>query len=93
MNDYTNAIKANLNNVQKEADRIILDYMNKRGLTIDDLRGNVVMQNTPSLNGEVDTSTLTYWYKGELILSAKQKIDMKSPLMARAELIIEKGNW
>ena len=75
------------------ADRIILEYMNKKGLTIEDLQGNVAMQNIPSETGEPNVSTLTYWYKGELILSASQKIDLKSPFLARSELIIKKGNW
>ena len=82
-----------LNKQQKEADRIILEYMNKKGLTLEDLQGNVVMQNIPSVTGELNASTLTYWYKGELILSASQKIDLKSPFLARAELVIKKGNW
>lgn len=82
-----------LNKQQKEADRIILEYMNKKGLTLEDLQGNVVMKNIPSVTGEPNASTLTYWYKGELILSASQKIDLKSPFLARVELIIKKGNW
>ena len=82
-----------LNKQKNEADRIILEYMNKKGLTLEDLQGNVVMQNIPSETGELNASTLTYWYKGELILSASQKIDLKSPFIARSELIIKKGNW
>ena len=82
-----------LNKQKNEADRIILEYMNKKGLTIEDLQGNVAMQNIPSETGEPNVSTLTYWYKGELILSASQKIDLKSPFLARSELIIKKGNW
>lgn len=82
-----------LNKQKNEADRIILEYMNKKGLTLEDLQGNVVMQNIPSETGELNASTLTYWYKGELILSVSQKIDLKSPFLVRTELIIKKGNW
>ena len=78
----------------KEADRILLEYMQKKGLTIDDLRGNVVMQQEPNdAWDESVTLKRTYWYKGELIFCIKQRYDITQPLIARAEMVIEKGNW
>ena len=78
----------------KEADRLILEYMQKRNLTIEDLQENVFMQQEPN-DAWDETVTLkrTYWYKGELIFCIKQKYDIKQPLIARAEMVIEKGNW
>ena len=80
-------------NTMKEADRILLEYMQKKGLTLDDLQGNVVMQNVPCTDLEINTTQLNYWYKGELILSVKQKFDITQPLIARSEMIIAKGEW
>lgn len=83
-----------LNKQKKEADRIILEYMNKKGLTLEDLQGNVLMQQEPNDAGDVlGTLKRSYWYKGELIFSIKQRVDITQPLIARAEIIIEKGNW
>ena len=66
--------------------------MQKKGLTIDDLQGNVAMQNYPyGMNGD-DTVTLAYWYKDELILKVKQKIDITQPLVTRCVMSIEKGD-
>ena len=80
-------------NTMKEADRILLEYMQKKGLTLDDLQGNVVMQNVPCTDLEINTTQLNYWYKGELILSVKQKFDITQPMIARAEMTFEKGEW
>ena len=82
-----------LHSQTKEADRIILEFMQKKGLTLDDLQGNVVMQNVPCTDLEINTTQLNYWYKGELILSAKQKFDITQPTIARCELTITKGEW
>ena len=78
----------------KEADRVILEYMTKRNLTLADLQDNVVMQQEQ--NDPWDVGVIlkrTYWYKGELIFCIKQKYDITQPLIARAEMVIEKGDW
>lgn len=79
----------------KETDRLILEYMQKRNLTIDDLKGNVAMQreesNDPWEQGV--TVKTTYWYKGDLMITVTQKIDVTKPLETKAEMIIEKGDW
>ena len=81
------------NNIAKLADKLILEYMQKKGLTIEDLQVNVLMQNYPyGLNGD-KSGTLAYWYKDELILSVKHKFDLKQPTIARCEMVIEKGIW
>ena len=77
----------------KEADRLLLEYMKKKGLTIADLEGNVAVQNLPfGIEGD-DCASLRYWYKGELILSMKQRIYQVSPLEVKAEMVIDKGDW
>lgn len=77
----------------KETDRLILEYMKKKSLTVDDLQGNVAVQNLPyGVEGE-GLPIVRYWYKGELILSMKQRICQKSPLEIKAGIVIEKGNW
>ena len=78
----------------KEADRVILEYMAKRNLTLADLQDNVVMQQEQQDPWDVGvTLKRTYWYKGELMFSIKQRYDITQPLIARAEMIIEKGDW
>lgn len=78
----------------KEADRVILEYMAKRNLTLADLQDNVVMQQEQDDPWDVGvTLKRTYWYKGELMLSIKQRYDITQPLIARAEMVIEKGDW
>lgn len=76
----------------KEGDRLLLEYMKKRGLTFADLEGNVAMQNAP-VGRELNYNKLTYWYKGELIFSITQKFDITHPFIVRAEARIEKGDW
>ncbi len=80
-------------NCASEADRLLLEYMKKKGLTIADLEGNVAVQNHPFGVEENDGAVLRYWYKGELILSMKQRIYQVSPLEIKAEMVIEKGDW
>lgn len=80
-------------NCASEADRLLLEYMKKKGLTIADLEGNVTVQNLPFGIEENDGAVLRYWYKGELILSMKQRIYQKSPFEVKAEMVIEKGDW
>ena len=94
MIDIQKEISNVLHSQTKEADRIILEFMQKKGLTLDDLQGNVVMQQEPNDPWDtLVTNKITYWYKGELILSVKQKFDITLPLIARCEMIIEKGGW
>lgn len=78
----------------KEADRVILEYMAKRNLTLADLQDNVVMQQEQQDPWDVGvTLKRTYWYKGELMFSIKQRYDITQPLIARAEMVIERGDW
>ena len=78
----------------KEADRVILEYMAKRKLTLADLQDNVVMKQEQDDPWDVGvTLKRTYWYKGELMFSIKQRYDITQPLIARAEMVIEKGDW
>lgn len=94
MIDIQKEVSNVLHNQTKEADKIILEFMKKKGLTVDDLKGNVVMQQEPSDPWDTFvTNKRTYWYKGELILSVKQKFDITQPMITRAEMIIEKGEW
>lgn len=80
-------------NCASEADRLLLEYMKKKGLTIADLEGNVAVQNLSFGVEENDGAVLRYWYKGELILSMKQKIYQAGALEVKAEMVIEKGDW
>lgn len=93
MNELQEKLSEVSQNTVKLADKILLEYMLKKGLTIEDLQGNVAMQNYPyGMYGD-DTATLTYWYKGELILKIKQKIDITQPLVTKCVMSIEKGDW
>ena len=77
----------------KEADKLLLEYMQKRNLTIEDLQGNVLMEQFPFDYDGKNNGKTEYSYKGELIMTVEQKFDMESPLVARCELVIKKGNW
>ena len=77
----------------KEADKVLLEYMKKKRLTIADLGVHFAIQNHSfGVEGD-DCAVLRYWYKGELILSMKQRIYQTSPLEVKAEVLIEKGDW
>lgn len=98
MNEIGEYIQSKITDVckqnAKEADRVILEYMAKRNLTLEDLQDNVVMQQEQDDPLDVYvTLKRTYWYKGELILKAKQKIDITQPLVIRCVMSIEKGDW
>lgn len=93
MNDLQNKLAEATKNTVKYADKLLLEYMQKKGLTIDDLQGNVVMQHYPFGTKDEECDTLAYWYKGELILKVKQKFDITQPLVTRCEMVIEKGEW
>ena len=77
----------------KEADRLLLEYMQKRNLTIEDLQGHIIMRQEQDFNIMSDIKMTSYWYKSELILSVVQKFDFESPSVARCELQIKKGDW
>lgn len=77
----------------KEGDRLLLEYMKKRGLTFADLEGNVAIQNHSYGVIDDNVAKITYWYKGELIFSITQKFDLTRPFVVRAEARIEKGDW
>lgn len=93
MNELQEKLSEVSQNTVKLADKILLEYMQKKGLTIDDLQGNVAMQHYPFGTKDEDCDTLAYWYKGELILKIKQKIDITQPLVTRCVMSIEKGDW
>ena len=93
MNELQNALSEASKNSVKYADKLLLEYMAKKGLTIEDLQGNIVMQHYPMGTKDEDCDWLVYWYKNELILKVKQKFDLTQPLIARCEMVIEKGNW
>ena len=92
MREIENALKEISQNTTKEADRIIIEYMRKRGLTLNDLQGNVVMQNVPLQDLEINTTQLNYWYKDELILSVKTEFNYKE-LAVTCNYTIKKGDW
>ena len=92
MREIENALREISQNTTKEADRIIIEYMKKRGLTFNDLQGNVVMQNVPPQDLEINTTQLNYWYKDELILSVKTEFNYEE-LAVTCNYIIKKGNW
>lgn len=93
MIEIKKAVSEITSKTSKEADKLILEYMKKRNLTLDDLKGNIAMQNVPILDLEINTTKLNYYYKDELILSVMQKFDFEQPTITRCELIIKKGNW
>ena len=92
MREIENALREISQNTTKEADRIIIEYMRKRGLTLDDLQGNVIMQNVPPHGLEINTTQLNYWYKDELILSVKTEFNYKE-LAVTCNYTIKKGDW
>ena len=92
MREIENALREISQNTTKEADKIIIEYMRKRGLTLNDLQGNVVMQNVPLQGLEINTTQLNYWYKGELILSVKTEFNYKE-LAVTCNYTIKKGDW
>lgn len=77
----------------KEADRLLLEYMQKRNLTIEDLQEHIMMKEERDFNDMPELKITSYWYKCELILSVIQRFDFESPFVARCELHIKKGNW
>ena len=76
-----------------EVDKIILEYMKKKGLTIDDLQGNVVKQEEGNTGlYKLSEHRITYWYQGDLIFTITNKLDMTQPLTVTATVNVEKGD-
>lgn len=80
-------------NSTKEADRLLLEYMQKRKLTLEDLQEHILMREERDFNDMPEIKITSYWYKCELILSVIQRFDFKSPFVARCELQIKRGDW
>ena len=80
-------------NIVKEVDKIVIEFMQKKGISYDDLKENVIIQEEPQKDLENDTKTCSYWYGKELILSIKQKFDIKDPACGRCDMFITRGNW
>ena len=77
-----------------EVDKILLEYMKKKGLTIDDLQGNVVKREEGNAEFyEPYEHRITYRYRGDLIFSIIDKFDMTQPLATTVTVIVEKGDW
>lgn len=74
-----------------QTDKLLLEYMKKRNITLEELNGNLVMQRTPC--DEICASKVSYWYKGELIFSLTSKSILSSQFASKEEFIIKKGNW
>ena len=79
--------------ITKEADKLFLEYMQKRNLTIENLQDNVLVEQFPFNYDGKNNSKTEYSYKGELIMTVERKSDMESPFVARCEVVIKKGNW
>ena len=67
MNELQNKLLEASQNTTKYADKLLLEYMAKKGLTVEDLQGNIVMQHYPMGTKDEDCNSLVYWYKNELI--------------------------
>ena len=74
-----------------QTDKLLLEYMEKRNITLEELNGNLVMQRVPC--DEILATKVSYWYKGELIFSLTSKSCITSQFASKEEFIIKKGNW
>ena len=74
----------------EEADKLVLEYIKQKGLTLADFQGNMAVQNIPV---DPNGNKLTCWYKGELIFSIMQRFDSIQPFTIEAEIRVEKGDW
>lgn len=74
-----------------QTDKLLLEYMKKRNITLEELNGNLVMQRVPY--DEICATKVSYWYKGELIFSLTSKSLITSQFASKEEFFIEKGNW
>lgn len=74
-----------------QTDKLLLEYMKKRNITLDELNKNLVMQKVPC--NEILATKVSYCYKGELIFSLISKTYLASQFASKEEFIIQKGNW
>lgn len=74
-----------------EVDKILLEYMEKKGLTIDDLQGNVEKREEEIY--EPYKHRIAYWYQGDFIFSITDKFDATQPLAITVTVIVKKGDW
>ena len=74
-----------------QTDKLLLEYMEKRNITLEELNGNLVMQRVPL--DEILATKVSYCYKGELIFSLTSKSCITSQFASKEEFFIEKGNW
>lgn len=74
-----------------QTDKLLLEYMKKRNITLEELNGNLIMQRVPC--DEICAHKVSYCYKGELIFSLTSKSYFSSKYEVKEELLIEKGNW
>ena len=74
-----------------QTEKLLLEYMKKRNITLEELNGNLVMQRVPC--DEICATKVNYCYKGELIFSLTSKSILSSQFASKEEFFIEKGNW
>ena len=74
-----------------QTDKLLLEYMKKRNITLEELNGNLVMQRVPC--DEILATKVSYCYKSELIFSLTSKSLITSQFVSKEEFFIEKGNW
>ena len=74
-----------------QTDKLLLEYMEKRNITLEELNGNLVMQRVPC--DEICATKVSYWFKGELIFSLTSKSFLSSQFASKEEFTIKKGNW
>lgn len=80
-----------------EGDRIMREYMSKKGLSLDDMKNNAVMDVYPyGIQGD-NASQVAFWYKDELIMSIKVNfgipLSFGTKITSEVELKITKGDW
>ncbi len=71
--------------VVEEIDKIVIEYMNKKGISYNDIKEKVEIQEEPDKK--------SYLYEKELILSIEQKLDITNPGCGKCEMFIIRGNW
>ena len=97
MNEVTNKIQdavITLNeNVLKIEESLLLEYMEKKNLTLEDMKEHCVIARYPyGLNGD-ETLRFQILYNDEVIATIRQEIDTPTPLLVKGELKITKGEW
>ena len=85
------AVSLLANQTISQTDKLLLEYMKKRNITLEELNGNLVMQRVPC--DEILATKVNYCYKGELIFSLTSKSFISSQFASKEEFTVEKGNW